>query len=302
MIPPRGFKAEQYPLQHKIVYSFGLSAVTEAQNTAMATLVHGSSDMDVEPNTIQVNPHNPAYEEDLGPLVRQMSIIDKLRISLRFNRTNNTESGEIANATFGAGMQNLRFLWRPIFFSFPEKLNAADDDTTTTVATLLAFTSDDTNQDAVPVTTGKLPIDGTSDRSQPLSTVNAAQVIADLNYTTDATMETHVFDEDLFQNALRRFTNKGALRACVGRTRWVNLTRTKPFKNFYIDQFVPRAIRRVVDRTYFGIQVHLPITTDIEQEYTAVTPAATITHLGCKIICNYHEWNPEHDQGMGSQV
>ncbi len=300
LIPPRGFKSELYPLQHKLKYSFGLSFSGDTVNTALATLIMGSTDMDVDPETIQVNPHNTNYEEDLGPLCRQMSIIDKLTLSIKFNMTEwCSPLHETAAGVFtGDDITHITLLWRPIFFSFPEKLNATDDDTGTSVQTLLGLTSDDTNEDVVPLTTNKLPAQGISDLAHPVSTVNAVQVFGDYNQTTNTTMEDHVWDEDLFQNAIRRFTNKGALKACVGRTRFVNLDKKRPWKKFFIRQFVPRAVRRIVDRTYFGIQVHVPLTGDIGQDYHATTPTGAVAHIGVKILCNYHEWNSEHDQDM----
>ncbi len=308
MIPPRGFKAENYPLRHKLKFGFGLSAQADTQNTAFAHIIHSSSDMDVEPDTIQVNPHNPAYEEDTGPLVRQMSIIDKLRISLRFNltadcndkaHTSRTSTSEVFS---GDRIKHLKFLWRPIFFSFPEKLDAADDDTTTTVASILGMTKDATNEDVVALTTNDLPAVGSSDLTQPVSTVNAAQVFGDFNLTTNTVMEDHVWDEELFQDAIRRYTNKGALKACVGRTRYVNLTQQRPYKSFFIDKPVPRAIRRVVPYSTFGIQIHVPIQSEVDADYYSVLLTGGVAHLGCKIIARFHEWNPEHDQDMGSQV
>lgn len=300
MQTPRGFRQELYPLRHNIKYSFALGARADTINTVLATLVRHSSDIDNLPPTILVNPHNTGYVEETGSVCQKMSIIDRLNLSIRFNATAMwNDTAETASGVFsGDGIQHLRFLWRPIFFSFPEKLQATDDDTGATVETLLSLTSDDTNQDVVPITTNKLPTVGQSDLLHPVSTVNQAEVFTDLNMTTDTEMEDHVHNEDLLQDALRRFTNKGALRACMGRTRWVNLTRRQPFKNFYISQFVPRAIRRIVDRTYFGIQVHVPISADISQDYHTISLTASTGHIGCKIICNYHEWNSEHEQKM----
>ncbi len=308
MIPPRGFKAEQYPLRHKLLYSFGLSMKGDTQNSAFAMLIHSSSDMDVETNTVQVNPHNTAYETDAGPLVRQMSIIDKLNLSIRFNMTSlcndkaHTSGLAGAEVFSGDGISHIKLLWRPIFFSFPEKLDAADDDTTTTVAAILALTKDATNEDVVPLTTNKLPVTGPSDLSVPISTVNAVQVKEDFNMTTDLTAEDHVWDETLFQEAMRRYTNKGALKACVGRTRFVNLSRQRPYKTFYISKFVPRAIRRIVPYSFMGIQIHMPADSDVDQDYMDATLTGAKAHVGVKLICNYHEWNMDHDQGMGSQV
>ncbi len=302
MIPPRGFKNELYPLRHRVIYSFGLSIKQATMNTAFCTLVRHTNDIIAgTPASIVVNPHNSNYVEDAGAAVTKMSIIDKLRLSIRFNMTLNCNPRhETAAGVFGGDdVPHLKLLWRPIFFSFPEKLQATDDETGASVATILALTSTDAQEDVVPITTNKLPVIGNSTLSQPLSTVNIVEVGADdYNMTTNATMEDQVWDEDVFQKMLRRGTNKGALKACVGRTRHVNLTRSSPFKNFYIDKFVPRAIRRVVDRTFFGIQVHMPLESDIGQDYLATTPSGSLAHIGCKIIANYHEWNADHFQDM----
>ncbi len=291
MIPPKGFKSELYPLRHRVIYSFGLSAKSVAQDTALCTLVRNTSDVIANtPKTIVVNPHNTNYVEDNGPAVQKMSIIDKLTLSIKFNMT--------ANCTAIDKIPHISFLWRPIFFSFREKLDAADDDTGTTVSSILGLTVDDTFEDVVPVTTGKLPVAGDSELSQPVSTVNIAEVFGDYNMTTDTTMENHTFVEDTFHSALRRFTNKGALKACVGRTRYVHLTDTRPNKNFFIKKFVPRSIRRVMPFTFMAIQVHMPVTTEIDADYHAINLAANVAHVGCKIICLYHEWNSDHFQDM----
>jgi len=114
--------------------------------------------------------------------------------------------------------------------------------------------------------------------------------------TTNMNMEEHVFDETLFQNAMRRFTNKGALKSMVGRTRHVTLTTNNPYKNFYIQKFVPKSVRRVQPFTFFGIQVHLPLDTSVTQGYNASAHTASVAHIGCKMIANYHEWNNGHYQ------
>ncbi len=300
MIPPRGFKSEVYPLRHRLEYAFGLSAITGTMNSAYATLVMSSTDTDVLTSTIQVNPHHTGYEDDAGPLVRQMSILDKINIAIRFNMTsyclpkNETSSG----AWSGDGLQHIKLLWRPVFFSFDQKLLAADDDTGVTVAAILGLTVDASNEDVVPITTSKLPVLGVSDQSQPISTVNAVQVKEDYNMTTDLTMEDHPWSEDLFQDAMRRYTIKGALKACVGRTRHVHLTANQPYKSYYLSKFVPRAIRRVMPYTHMGIQVYMPTFSDIDQDFIATNGTPSVPHVGVKIICNYHEWNAEHDQDM----
>jgi len=290
MIPPSGFKSELYPLRHRLQYSVGMSMKTGTMNTVFLTFLRHTNDVIAgTPGSIVVNPHNTNYVEDAGPAVCKMSIIDKLSMSLRFNLTEGFKVDSLVN---------LSFLWRPIFFSFNEKLGAADDDTGTTVESLLALTSDTTFEDVVPLTTNKMPVIGSSAKNQPVSSVNIAEVFGDYNMTTNVAMEDQVWDEDLFQSALRRYTNKGALRSMVGRTRHVTLDVNRPWKNFYIDKFVPSAVRRIQPYSFFGIQIHLPLVDSATQSYTSTAVTGSVAHLGVRCLVNYHEWNPDHYQEM----
>jgi len=301
MIPPGGFQSEVYPLRHRIEAAFGLSLKTATMNSAFITLLRHTSDVIANtPKIIVVNPHNTLYVKDAGPAVQKMSIIDKLSMTLKFNMTEHcNDRNETSSAAWtGDGISHLKFTWRPVFFSFPEKLDAADDDTGTTVAAILGLTKDATFEDVVPLTTSKLPSPGISNKTTAMSTVNIVEVYTDYNMTTDTSPEDHPWDEDLFQEALMRYTNKGALKACVGRTRHVHLTRSQPYKSFYLDKFVPRAIRRVMPYSFMGIQIDLPIGSSIGQDYSASVLTASVAHLGVKCICNYHEWNSDHFQDM----
>ncbi len=302
MRPPRGFEAEKFPLRHRLIHACSLSLGSTVRNSVMFPIVMSSLDMDVNASAVKVNPKNINYMEDAGPLVRQMSIIDRLTISIKFNMTHYCEpahhsSGLSGSEVFeGDDIPAFKFLWRPVFNVYPEKLDAADEDTGTTVAAILGLTKDATNEDIVPLTTTKLPTPGPGELPMGPSTVNAVQVIADYNMSTDFAIEEHVFDEDLLQAALRRYTNRGALRSCLGRTRHVTLTRERPFKNFYISKFVPRAIRRVQPFGFFAIQVFMPTDADVSQYFLTKAATSTVGHLGIKMITNYHEWNFEHNQ------
>ncbi len=301
MIPPKGFHTQLYPLRHRLEYSFGLSLVTGTMNTVVATLIRHTSDVIANtPKIIVVNPHNTLYVKDAGPAVQKMSIIDRLTLSMKFNMTTvNNDKAETSSGTFtGDGYRHIHFLWRPIFFSFPEKLDAADDDTSTTVEAILALTKDATFEDVVPLTTNKLPTGGPSDMVQPTSSVNIIEVFGDYNLTSNITMEDHVFDEALLQEALMRYTNKGALKACLGRTRHVHLTTNRPHHNVFIRKFVPRSVRRVMPYTFMAIQVHVPLSGEPGQDYAYVAPTPSVAHIGCKILCHYHEWNNDHFQDM----
>jgi len=314
MRPPKGFDIDKNPLLHTVKHNFGLSLADETLNTACVPLVRAAKATIATnpltlPETIQVNPHNSGFEIDSGPLCAQMSIIDRMRISLKFSMTDVCQPAHLASGTAGPNFDDgvyegddipaFNFLWRPIFNVYPEKLDAVDDFTTTTVKGILGLTKDDTLEDVVPITTNKLLSVGPSELPLPSSTVNGVEAFTDYNMTTNLNMEDHVFNEDTLQTGLRHYTNKGALRSCLGRTRHVTLTRQRPFKNFYIDKFVPRAIRRIQPYGFFAIQVHLPLDSHHSQYFYTGAAQALIAHLGVSIKTNYHEWNSEHDQDRG---
>lgn len=289
IIPPRGFKSQQFPLRHRLVYSFGLSALTETMNTTMITLVKNYKGANV-PTTIDVNPHHASFDKETGAICNPMSIIDKLNIGIRFNIPSEPGTDVI---------KGLSFEWTPIFFSFAEKLDAVDDFTTSTVKSILSLTSDATQEDITPTFNNtKLPVGGNSDLVHPMSTTNFTEVFGTMNMDTDTTMEAITFDNTTLKNARAYYTNKGAINSILGRTRHEHLSENRRNSRTFIKKFVPRPIRRIMPYTYFGILIHLPIDSDPEQDYMFSALTASTTHLGCKLIANYHEWHSDHNQDM----
>ncbi len=285
---PPGFRAEMYPLKHKIKYKFGMSPAAADLNSTILTFIRNYKTVNA-PSTIEVNPHNTNYNEDVGAICTKMSIIDNFKLSLRFNLT---ETGS------GDGGRVYRFLWRPIFFSFPEKLDATDDATTTSVATILSLLKDATQEDVTPLYANAkfTPTTGAS-LQQPLSTVNLTETIAIANMDTDTSMETVAHDEDLFQNAKRRYTNKGALMSVVGRTRYGDV-RVHRESVAYNIRGIPRAVRRIMPYSYFGILIHTPIFSDVGSVFYNVALSDNLAHIGVTAICTYDEWNSDHYQDM----
>ncbi len=288
--PPSGFRSRLYPLRHRFVYAVGLSAATAAENSTILTLVKNYKSASA-PSTIIVNPKHASFETETGAICAKMSIIDKLKLTLKFNMTRNLITADLQHA--------IKFSWMPIFFSFPEKLDAQDDMTDETVSTILALTKDATEEDITPAFSTKTDTGGDSELNHAVSTANFTEVFGTLNLTTNIAMEGVPFDKDRFHQALTYYTNKGALKACIGRTRNVSLTKNFPEKTFFINKFVPRPIRRIVPYTYFGILIHVPLSIEAEQSYystAAIGPS--IADLGVKCLVQYDEWNPDHNQDM----
>ncbi len=290
MLPPKGFKSQLLPLEHKLNFGFGLSVATGTMNSTICSLVRNYKDATNDPTTIIVNPHNAGFETETGGVCGPMSIIDKLNLSISFALTK-----DFLSASFG---YVLKFSWMPIFLSFPEKLDAVDDKTSTTVASILNLTKDATKEDVTPTFSTNLDSTPPSDAFHPLSSANITETAAILNLTTDTIMESVAWNATTFFNALKYYTNKGALKACLGKTRNVTLSANHNHVQFNLRKFVPRAIRRIVPYSFFGILIHLPIATDPEQYFVSSAAAASGSDLGVKIMCRYHEWNPDHIQDM----
>ncbi len=291
MRPPPGFESEKWPLRHKLQYSFGISAEdADLYNSVYMTLVRNYKTLDVA-STVIVNPKHATFEVDAGSMCRGMSIITNLKLAMHFNLTHHAIVTEKLDA--------IKFSWTPVFNSFPEKLLAADDRTTTTVESILGLVSDTTEEDVVPVMSTKLDrAAGSASFDHPLSTANETETIAMLGLTTNATMESTAFNRDTFFNALRYYTNKGALKTCLGRTRNVTLTKNNPHKSFFIQKFVPSAIRRIVPYSFFGILIHVPNEDDIGQIFHSKAMTNVLNHIGCRAVCTYDEWNDQFHQEM----
>ncbi len=144
----------------------------------------------------------------------------------------------------------------------------------------------------------KLPTTGESDLVHPTSLATFAEVFGTLNLTTNTAMEGVPHNEQRLQDAIKYYTNKGAIRSMLGRKRHVTLTTVNNHKTFFIKKFVPRPVRRIVPYSYFGIIIHLPLESDVEQTYVSTSLTASIAHLGLKAHVQFHEWNADHDQEM----
>ncbi len=287
-VPP-GLKAMENPLKHKFRFSFGLSAGVANANTALIPLIKNYKSVTDVAST-KVNPHNSAVDLETGAICAPMSIIQNLTLSMSFNALGAVPTDDL---------KGIQFWWMPIFGSFAEKWDADDDGGGGKVAAILQLTVDATEQDITPITTNKLKVLGTSDTLHPVSTVNLPEAITHLNMTTDLVMEDCPFDATAFFNLLQYGTNKGALKACIGKIRHGHVTwsggKRDTKQSYFIRKFVPSPVRRIVPYSFFGILIHVPLVTEHGQNYTEETSLqTTLNHVGIKIHVNYDEWNEEH--------
>lgn len=290
LIPPRGFKSVLYPLFHRFKYTVGLSAVTATENSTMCTIVRGSQDSAmIDPDAIEVNPINPNFAQETGVMCHQMSLIEKVKLSISFTLTEDA---------LADGIDSLTVKYMPIFCAFAEKLASVDKVTSATAASVLELLSDATNEDVTPLYGGaSTPVSaGASLGSHPVSTVNDTEVFGDLNLTSNLLMESVAWNNEQFFDSVKFFSNKGAIRSMVGQQRSVYLTRQRPTVRVFMNKFVPRAVRRIVPHSAFFMLFHVPLDSETDQVFYSGALTTAKAHVGIKMNVSYHEWNSDHRQ------
>ncbi len=288
MRTPQGFEPQKHPLRHKFYYAAGLNPLTTGKNTCSFAIIRNYKTAD-NPDTVDVNPKHAGFLKETGAICNPMSIIDRLTIKLNFNYTEDA----------GLDQTPIKCWWQPIFFSFPEKLDAADEVTTTTVATILQLVKDATQEDVTPLFNNiKHSQTADSDRGHPFSTVNLTETFAIMNMDTSAASEGITWDDDLVQSAMQYYSNKGALKACLGRRRFMTLSTNHRNQSYFINKQPPRAVRRIMPYSYMAIICHVPFVTDDDQYYFSKPVTADVAYIGVTCKVRYHEWHNEHNQDL----
>jgi len=287
MIPPRGFKAELYPLRHHFNYVYGLTAGTSETVATIATFVKNYKGVGA-PNTIIVNPHHGSFETETGAICAPMSIIDKFSVLMSFTLTEDA---------LADGVEAIRIKYMPIFTSFAHRIAEVDQKSTTSVAAILELTSDATQEDITPAFDTKLATGAAAnEKNHPVSTANFTEVFGTLNLTTNVAMEGVPFDNATLFKALRYYTNKGALSSCIGKMKTITLTKNRPEYHTFIRRPVPRDVRRIQPYSYFGMLTAIDIDSNPQQIYYTGAMTVDKVAVGVKMTINYHEWHPEHNQ------
>ncbi len=279
--PPKGYRASEYPLPHDFDYKFSLGLGAGTKDSTIITLLR-TSEVCNAPDTIEVNPKNANFAEETGPLIQNDSIIPKLSVRMECRMSE--------KAFHTDNIHYIKFHYMPLYCSFVDNYDAIDDKTGVKIEDIIEMQHDTTNKDGYPKFAGnKLPGAG---GSQPLSTINASEALADYGLTTTAVLEDVTFDEDLFFDALSYYTNGPMLKTVIGGYRTAFVNRDRKWQQFS-NKFTMPKVKRGNPYTFCGILFHVPLGSQqglISGEYSDVE------HLNFNIKVRYDEWNPGFDQ------
>ncbi len=289
--PPKGYKADEYPLPHRDWIGFSLRGYQSQAKNATHIPLFRSTEGIVAPESIEVNPKNPLFSEEGGLTCAGNSIIPKCNVTLHLN---------ISKAALAVDPYVIfKVKIMPIYVAFLDNITASDVETTVTVGDLLELTTGSGNKKTVPIYTGTKLDNPTN---HPLNGVGITEVYnTDWSLTTDATVEEINFDPTTFFQAINHYTNKGMLRSSIGKIKTIVLggKNNQTAKTFHSGNFTHPKVRRMNPYTYCGILIW------VEPETlwnTWGNPSGTghdltdIAHIHVNGQIVFDEWNPEFDQ------
>ncbi len=295
--PPRGYKSNEWPLPHTFNYRFALSLEDTTSDATQIIILRNSKENAIAAENVEVNPHNPLFEECNGPLCHAQSIIPKVSLTI------DAFIGNLAQADLGAGSAGsspnriLRFNWLPIYTAFENQLDADDLNSTLTTMDILELVKDP-NFDAVhPLFVTKLVNATSFAQSWPLTTAPpniTDESIDDVGLTTDGLPEEIAFSTDTYFDHIKFGENSGMLRKMVPKMHTDLVSYARPF-HFFSNNFTFPTVKRINKFTYCGIIFSVPPANGGRQNVIASETSA-IEHIFFNVNVSFDEWNMGFDQ------
>ncbi len=281
--PPKGYQSTDYPLPHRYGFSLSLSGENEAKNSTIFPLFR-MSEACINPEAIEVNPTNANFSEELGASIFRGSIVPKIMFHF--------DAWMTKGAIETDKLRHIKLKWMPIYTSFLNSLDAADEKTGTDIESIMELQHETTNKDVYPLYTGT-KLDGVT-YNVPLNTLGYTEVFGDYGLSTNAILESVAFSDSDFYNTMQYKTNAGMLKKVVGPMRTVNLTRDRPYK-YFSNNFTAPQVKRGNPYTFCGILFHVPQGEQQGQNFASADTTA-INHINVSGGVRFDEWNPVFDQ------
>ncbi len=277
---PKGYFKVENPLPHSFNYRFGLNIDDSvALNCTYLPILLNDEGL-VNPDTVNVNPEHGSFAESTNPYCYKNSIIPRLNIHM---------SAQMSKGAIETDkLRHINFSILPIYTAFLSRLDAADSKTAVDVEAILELEHETVGKSCYPLWSGtNLTLANTVG-------IHANATTALMGLTTDAILESIVYDKELFFDAMQYYTNGSMLRKVVGRRRSVYLNRDFTWR-FNSNNFTMPMVKRINEYTFCGILIHAGKAGDADQLIEAGS-ASSINHIDFNAHVRYDEWNAEFDQ------
>ncbi len=279
--PPKGYRAEEYPLPHTNNQEFNLSMEGTTKDSTIITLFR-ATEACIGAEAIEVNPRHASFGKENGKDCFMGSIVPKFHLDMRMWLT------KVAIAT--DAVKHLSLEWYPIYISFLDTLTASDEKTAEDTEDILEFQHDTGNKDTFPLYS---TVDLTA-TNEAMNTKGYTEVFGDIGLGTNLVMESVAFNEGTLRNALMYYTNKGMLRKVIGRKHVVHLTPERAY-HFQSHNFTFPTVKRMNPYTYCGILFNVSQVGQGKQ-YALASETTAIDHVAVSMYTAFDEWNPEFNQ------
>ncbi len=226
------------------------------------------------PQSLETHPENAAFVV-VGNQANCFinSRINLVLARLRFN---------ITSKFLDENVQAVRMAFMPIHMAFIDDYTAIDELSTLEVQDVLEMQTESTDNQGGPlyVAATDLP-EGSALDSLAATTTPFLD--------TDTGLEAVAFSAAQYYNMSHFMTNSGKLNAASGGLHWTILDANHPVKEFDI-RIVPK-VKRMNKFTYFGVLIHCPINTALDQIPKAGDITAATSYVQWSLRARYSEWN-----------
>ncbi len=268
---PRGYIQGDYPLQHEIIWNFGLTADTTPASggncTQLPLFFHDEAAED--PTAINVNIRHTSFDTSSQMNCVSNSIIP--RTNFGFSAVMSEDMIEVSKT------RAIRFKWFPFYLSFQDYM-AEDDRTGFTLKEILELVVDDTNEEIAPL------YDDTKLLNAWTMPTNQAGL------TTTQVMENVGWDSSLFYDALKFYGNGRKISSVIGPIRNVTVTRDRPYY-YHSNNFTNPRVKRMNSYSYCAVMFYLPKENTHEQILEAAVCTDNKSSLFFRGLTSFPEWN-----------
>jgi len=294
--PPRGYFDQEYPLPHVFQYKFSLQLQDVAQDATICPLFRNSTENTTQIDLIEVNPQNTLFAESNGPTCHKGSIIPRTTVSIKAFLS---EASALTFDPLGIN-KPVMFNWAPIYTSFANSLDAADDRTGLAVSDIMELAKG-FFEEVNPLYVADLDNAVGHSSAFPLTTEPSNfvdETFDDWGLGVDTVMEHVAWSKNVYFNHVRFGTNSAMLRKVCPKIHTGVVTAGRPFSH-YSNNFTMPSVKRINPFTFCGILFSVPAAGDTEQPILD-SEVTDIEHLFFTVRVLFDEWNPNFDQSLAT--
>ena len=225
-------KTRIYPIPHNRLISARLSVVDVGQRATSVPLIMNDDGLG-DPATYHANPEHSSFAERDGPNCFRGSRVNKMLATFDFALTKHCWDTDKLEA--------VKICIIPYYLAFDD-YTVADEKTGTTIQSLLYLQNEDTHNQGYPLWNGTDIYADVANAGSDVPGLTGSQNLEGINLTSPST---------IFK-ALQYYTNGPKLSKCIGKIRFLTITRRKVTRYKLKVRLTPK-VKRINKKTLCGV-------------------------------------------------